>query len=147
MADLLETVDKTETVLIIGGILAIGYFLYKAGGAFSDFINNLTGASAENTYTNAASQTLAHPIQTIGTIAGGITDDFFSSSPAPNPSGMLQPLSTLSSTGYVKIGASGQHWSCSGPQGQPNDVCVPVTVDASGNMTTTGASVLAANAN
>jgi hypothetical protein len=142
MADVLETVDKTETILIIGAIGVGLYLLYQAGGAFADFLNNLTGASAENTYTNAATQTVQHPITTAETIAGGFASDIGS---IFNPAPTLP--SQLSSVGYSKIGASGQHWNCTGPQGQPNDTCVPVTVDASGNQTATGAAVLASQAN
>lgn len=147
MADLLETVDKTETLLILVGVAIGGYILYQSVQSFQDWINSTFGIdpSTGNTYANAASQVATNPLGSIGSILGfgqGTTGG-----PAPNPSGALQPLSTLSSVGYTKIGASGQHWSCSGPNGASNDVCVPVTVDANGNMTTTGAAVPAAQAN
>lgn len=143
----MEEIDKGETILILLLIGVGGYVLYQSVSSFQDWINQTFGIdpSTGNTYSNAASQVATNPLQSIGTILGfgqGTTGG-----PAPNASGALQPLSTLSSVGYTKIGASGQHWSCSGPNGASNDVCVPVTVDANGNMTTTGAAVPAAQAN
>ena len=88
----------------------------------------------------AAGETLAHPINTLGTIGGGWFSDLFGSKDKTLPS-------ELSSVGYVKVGASGQHWSCTGPQGADNDTCVPVSVDASGNMTATGPQIKASTAN
>jgi hypothetical protein len=142
MADVLETIDKTETLLIIAAIGVGVYLLYQAGGSFADWIDKLTGASAENTYGNAAAQSVQHPIATVGTIGGGWIDDvknWFS------PDKTLP--SEISSTGYMKIGASGQHWSCTGPQGAANDSCTPVTIDANGNATISGPGVQAVNAN
>lgn len=142
MADVLETIDKTETVLIILAIGVGGYLLYNSWQDFSDWLDKLTGASPENTYGNAASQTVQHPIATAGTIAGGFWHDL---------TNVFSPDKTLpseiSSVGYMKIGASGQHWSCTGPQGAGNDSCTPVSVDGSGNATITGPGVLAINAN
>lgn len=143
MADVLETVDKGETIVILL-LIGVGvYFLYQASQGASDFIDNLFGlqnAAPGNTYANAAGQTVAHPVDTASTIVGGWWNDLFSTPDKTLPS-------ELSSTGYTKIGASGQHWSCSGPQGASNDICLPVSVDANGNMTATGNAVQAANAN
>jgi hypothetical protein len=144
MADVLETIDKGETIVILI-LIGVGvYVLYEASQEFSDWINNLFGlqgaAATGNTYSNAAGETLAHPINTLGTIGGGWFSDLFGSKDKTLPS-------ELSSVGYVKVGASGQHWSCTGPQGADNDTCVPVSVDASGNMTATGPQIKASTAN
>ena len=139
MADVLETIDKTETVLIILAVGVGAYLLYNSWQDFQDWIDRLTGASAENTYANAASQSIQHPITTVGTIGGGWLDDLF---------GSTKTLpSDISSTGYMKLGASGQHWSCTGPRGAANDSCTPVTIDANGNAMISGSGVLAVNAN
>lgn len=144
-SDAIGAVNKGETLLIIGGVIVLGYFVYQASESFSDWINNLFGltdaAAQGNTYTNALSQSVAHPITTASTIVGGWWDDL------TGVNSQSELPSALSSVGYTKIGASGQHWSCSGPQGASNDVCVPVTVDASGNMTQTGNAVSATSAN
>lgn len=138
----LETIDKTETVLIIVAIGVGGYLLYNSWQEFSDWLDQLTGASKENTYAGAATQSVQHPITTAGTIVGGwwedLTNVFSSDKSLPSQN---------SSVGYMKIGASGQHWSCTGPQGAANDSCTPVSVDGSGNATITGPGVLAINAN
>jgi hypothetical protein len=138
MADVIETVDKAETLGIIVGMIVIGYVLYTWGSQIGDWITNLTGASPQNSYSNAATQTVQHPITTLGSIIG-IGQG--SSAPSTN-----LPTQT-SSTGYQKVGTSGQVWNCTGPQGAPNDVCYPVTLDGSGNPTITGAAVQAVNAN
>jgi hypothetical protein len=138
MSDLLESVDKAETILILAIVGVGAYLLYNAWGDISDWLDRLTGASEENDYTNAAQQTLQHPVSTIGSILGFGQGSSGGQSDLP---------SDVSSVGYMKIGASGQHWSCTGPRGASNDVCMPVRVDANGNATVTGAGVLAVNAN
>jgi hypothetical protein len=147
MAEILDTVDETETLLIVAAVLAVGYFIYASIPAVEDFINNLFGLSDGDaatapvgyggTYVNAVNQTVSAPVTTVGSILG-------LGSPG---GGQSELLSDLSSVGYTKIGASGQHWSCSGPKNAANDNCQPVSVDGSGNMTATGAAVPAAQAN
>jgi hypothetical protein len=137
--DAIDAINKAETVVILVGIGVAIYFAYQFYDQLEDFINGLFGVKAgAGTYAGAAAQVAAHPITSVGTILGLGQG---SSAPSTNV-----PTQT-SSTGYQKIGASGQVWNCTGPQGAPNDVCYPVTLDGSGNPTITGAAVQAASAN
>ena len=136
--DAIGAINKAETLGIVLGVIVVGYMLYTWGSQIGAWITNTIGASAENSYSNAASQAAQHPITTLGSIIG-IGQG--SSAPSTN-----LPTST-SSTGYQKVGGSGQVWNCTGPQGASNDVCYPVTLDGSGNPTITGAAVQAVNAN
>lgn len=138
MADVIETVDKAETIVILV-LIGVGvYVLYQASQDFSDWINNLFGlqgaADTGNTYANAAQQSVAHPINTAGTIVGGWWNDLFGSG------------GSSSVAGYSKIGASGQHYKCQG-SGADTDKCYPVTIDANGNELVSGVPVPASQAN
>ena len=129
MADLVETIDKTETLLILAALGVGAYIVYTKWSDLSDWYTNLIGASSENSYSNAASATLQHPVSTIGSILGFGQGSSGGQSDLP---------SDVSSVGYMKKGASGQVYSCTGPQGSPNDACVKVSIDANGNATVTG---------
>ena len=70
MADLVETIDKTETLLILAALGVGAYIVYTKWSDLSDWYTNLIVASSENSYSNAASATLQHPVSTIGSILG-----------------------------------------------------------------------------
>lgn len=135
MADPIEAIEKGETIVIFVLVGVAAYFIYTSWNDLQDWLGNLMGASSENSYSNAASQTLAHPISTMGSILGfGMGSS----------GGQSELPSDNSSVGYVKVGASGTHWSCTGPQGASNDSCEPY--DPTTNKVL-GPGVLAGNAN
>ena len=149
MADVLEGIEEGETIVILLLIAAGGYLLYTGWNALNDWLGNLMGASKENTYANAANQTLTHPIDTLESIIG-LNQTADTSAPAPLTAPSKVPgNATIAQSigGYDKLGASGQMWSCSGPSGSPGDMCTPVSCDANGNCNATGAAVPAAQAN
>jgi len=116
MADPIEVVEKGETIVIFVLVGVAIYFIYTSWNDLQDWLGNLMGASSENTYGNALGQTLAHPVQTMGSIIGIGQGSSGGQSDLP---------SDVSSVGYTKVGASGQHWSCTGPRGAANDACMP----------------------
>jgi hypothetical protein len=127
--DAIGAVNKAETVVILVAIAAGVYFLYQFYGDITDFINGLFGVDqGAGSYANAATQTLQHPIGTIGSIAGV---------------GAAYPSSTSGGvvTGTAKIGASGQHYRCNDTQ------CFPISIDANGNELVSGVPVPVALAN
>jgi hypothetical protein len=137
---LTDDIEEGETLLIIGAVALGAWLLYQFYDDIVDFINSLFGVSqGAGTYTNAATQSLQHPITTLESIIG--LNQGTSSSTTGGPANL--PTGGSSATAYSKIGASGQMWNCTGPSGASNDVCFPV--DSSGNAT--GPAVQAANAN
>src|SRR5262252_451177 len=160
MADVLESVEEGETIVILI-LIGVGvYFIYTAWNDINDFLGNLMGASKENTYGNALGQTLSHPIDTIGSIIGvnqSTTPPNITTAPNaqgvepgylnPDPSVASAQVEAATKGGYDKLGVSVQMWTCTGPSGSPTDKCWPVNCDASGNCTPTGAAVPASQAN
>jgi hypothetical protein len=124
MADALDVVEKGETLTILVLIGVGAYLLYTAWGDINDWLGNLMGASKENTYANAAGQVAQNPLESIGTILG-----LHQGTIADNLPDNMQPPDQVSSVGYQKIGASGKHWSCTGPRGAANDACMQVSAD------------------
>jgi|SRR5215471_2678829 len=135
MADPIEAIEKGETLLILVAIGVGVYFVVTAWDKINDFFGNLMGASAENSYGNALGESIAHPLTTMGSIIGMGQGSSGGQSDLP---------SDVSSVGYTKVGASGKHWSCTGPQGASNDACVQY--DPSTN-TVIGPGGLAVNCN
>lgn len=119
MADPLEVVEKGETLLILVIVGVAAYLIYTSWNDLQDWLGNLMGASPENTYGKALSQTVSHPMTTMGSIIG-----LNQGTIADNLPDNMQLPSDISSVGYTKVGASGKHWSCTGPRGAANDACV-----------------------
>ena len=112
--DAIGAVNKAETVVILVAIGVGIYFLYQFYQDIEDFINGLFGVQAgAGSYTNAATQTLQHPVSTVQNILG-VGPGYGSSS-----GGVV--------AGTAKIGASGQHYRCTDTQ------CYAITIDANGN--------------
>ena len=138
MATASESIQDAEgtiqMLLIVAGLGILAYLVYKLSPAVSDLVSGFQSGS---------------------TTAYGWWDDFLQSIGIQTQSGGMNQPSQVpgnktvaqSVGGYDKMGASGQMWSCSGPVGSANDMCTPVTCDASGNCTATGSAVPAAQAN
>jgi len=69
--DAISAINKGETILILAAVAIGGYLIYEFYSDIQDFINNLFGVKeGAGSYTNAAAQTVAHPITTLETILG-----------------------------------------------------------------------------
>lgn len=120
--DAIGAVNKAETVVILVAIGAGIYLLYTFYQNIQDFINGLFGVEqGAGSYTNAATQTLQHPVSTIENILG------------VGAGYGTQSGGTVAGT--PKIGASGQHYRCNSTQ------CYPITIDANGNELVAGVPV------
>ena len=125
--DLGKTESTIQIVAIVAGLGIIAYLLYQIvslGKSGADAIKGLTdslGLTSSSAAT-AANKIVNTQLPTVGGQPGGVG-------------------------GYDKIGASGQMWSCTGPSGGASDMCVPITLDSSGNPQVSGAAVPAMQAN